>query len=192
MQHTIEHFFLSLVRDSILECKSCELYKSRINIVFGSGSPGADLMLIGEAPGKSEDEKGLPFIGQSGKLLDKWLKSIKLSRDQIYIANILKCRPPDNRNPKPDEVENCRSYLNQQISIIRPSVIVLLGAVALKTLYDDKNASIMKERGKWRKYMGIKVMPTYHPAFLLRQMSAENKKKVKQDLKAVSDILYKK
>jgi len=142
-------------------------------------------MLVGEGPGSSEDQTGHPFVGRAGQLLSKILKWVDLERKDIYICNIVKCRPPNNRNPKPKEVEACIGYLDRQIEIIEPKAIVLLGAVALKALFKDNSLSIKRNRGNWREYKNIPVMPTFHPAFLLRQMTEENKNAVKNDLNLV-------
>ena len=180
-------FLLSLMEEQAQSCTRCKLSDTRTNVVFGEGSPEADLVVIGESPGQSEDESGKPFCGRSGGLLTKWLNSIELTREGVYICNIIKCRPPNNRNPDKEEVDNCREFLISQITIIQPKVILLVGAVALKTLFGDQSASIMRQRGNWMTYESIPVMPTYHPAFLLRQMSEENKDKVKTDLLQVKE-----
>lgn len=176
---------LEVVKKEVMGCIKCDLCFERNVIVFGEGNENADIMFLGEAPGKSEDETGRPFVGRAGKLLGKWLEDVGMSRQDIYIANICKCRPPNNRNPKSDEVQSCISFLHRQIDIIKPKVIVLLGAVALKSLFQDDSLGIMKNRGNWMSYKDIPVMPTYHPAFLLRQMSENNKSAVKSDFKLI-------
>ncbi len=151
----------------IRDCQECPLGATRTNFVFGVGNPAADLVLVGEAPGRQEDLKGEPFVGQAGKLLDKMLAAIDLSRQEVYILNVLKCRPPENRDPRPAEVDQCRPYLNRQLSIIRPRLIVALGRVAAKTLLKVED-SLKNMRGRVFNYEGIELMATYHPAALLR------------------------
>ena len=182
---------LEEVKESVIGCTGCDLCFNRNRIVFGEGDADADIMVVAEAPGQTEDETGRPLVGRSGKLLDKWLLNIELERKDIFIANILKCRPPGNRNPKSDEIDVCISFLHKQIDVIKPRVIVLLGAVALKSLFQDKSLGIMKNRGKWREYQGVPVMPTYHPAFLLRQMSEANKNAVKNDFQLIVEKIKK-
>lgn len=175
------------IADEIRQCRLCKLCENRKNTVPGEGNPNADLMFIGEAPGYNEDAQGKPFVGKAGRLLDKMLSAMKFSRNEIFIANVLKCRPPMNRNPGPEEVEKCIKYLNRQIDLIKPRVIVLLGSIPLKFLTDKK--SISKERGKWIDYRGIKTMPTFHPAYLLR--NPKSKLMVWNDLKAVMQVFKK-
>lgn len=151
----------------INKCQKCDLAKSRTNFVFGSGNPNADIMIIGEAPGNEEDLQGLPFVGRAGQLLTKILEAINLSRDEVFICNILKCRPPQNRNPLPVEVEQCEPYLKKQIEIIKPVFILALGLTAVDTLLKSKN-KMAETRGKVMNYHGIKMLVTYHPAALLR------------------------
>ena len=164
------------------ECTKCRLAGTRTNVVFGVGNPNADLMFIGEAPGRDEDEKGEPFVGRAGQLLTDIIKAMKLSRDQVYIANVIKCRPPENRNPEPDELDACRPFIRRQVEIIKPKVIVTLGRFGLQSL-TEKSYSISAVRGQWLEYDGIKLMPTYHPAYLLRTPAA--KKDVWADMKKV-------
>ena len=163
-------------------CTACRLAGTRTNVVFGVGSPNADLMFIGEAPGRDEDEKGEPFVGRAGQLLTDIIKAMKLTRDDVYIANVIKCRPPENRNPEPDELDECRPYIRRQVELIEPKVIVTLGRFGLQSL-TEKNYAISAVRGQWLDYNGIKLMPTYHPAYLLRTPSA--KKEVWADMKKV-------
>jgi DNA polymerase len=163
-------------------CTACRLAGTRRNVVFGVGSPKADLMFIGEAPGRDEDEQGEPFVGRAGQLLTDIIKAMKLTRDDVYIANVIKCRPPENRNPEPDELEECRPFIRRQVELIRPRVIVALGKFGLQSL-TGKAYSITAVRGQWLDYNGIKLMPTYHPAYLLRTPSA--KKDVWADMKKV-------
>lgn len=163
-------------------CTRCKLAATRTQVVFGTGSATAELMFIGEAPGHDEDAKGEPFVGKAGQLLTDIIKAMKLSREQVYIANVIKCRPPENRNPEPDELEACHPYIRQQISLIRPKVIVTLGKFALQSL-TGRTYSITAQRGNWLEYEGVKLMPTLHPAYLLRTPAA--KKDVWADMKKV-------
>jgi uracil-DNA glycosylase family 4 len=164
------------------DCTRCRLAGTRTNVVFGVGHPDADLMFIGEAPGRDEDEKGEPFVGRAGQLLTDIIKAMKLSREQVYIANVIKCRPPENRNPEADELEACRPFIRRQVELIRPRVIVTLGRFGLQSL-TEKSYGISAVRGQWLEYNGIKLMPTYHPAYLLRNPAA--KKDVWADMKKV-------
>lgn len=163
-------------------CTQCRLAGTRTNVVFGVGSPSADLMFIGEAPGRDEDLQGEPFVGRAGQLLTDIIKAMKLSREQVYIANVIKCRPPENRNPEPDELDACRPFIRRQVALIQPKVIVTLGKFGLQSL-TEKAYSISAVRGQWLVYDGIKLMPTYHPAYLLRTPAA--KKDVWADMKKV-------
>jgi len=163
-------------------CEKCKLSKTRTQVVYGVGNPNADLMFIGEAPGRDEDLKGEPFVGRAGHLLTDIIKAMKLTRDDVYIANVVKCRPPENRNPEPEELDACRQYIRRQVEIIQPKVIVTLGKFALQSL-TEKSYGITATRGQWLEYNGVKVMPTYHPAYLLRTPSA--KKDVWADMKQV-------
>jgi len=156
----------------IQNCRKCPLCKSRNNTVPGEGNPDAQLMFIGEGPGFDEDRLGRPFVGKAGQLLDKMIRAMQFTREEVYIANIVKCRPPDNCVPTPEEAAHCMPYLARQIELIRPSVIVLLGATAVKYLLGT-GSGISKMRGRWLSYHNIPVMPTFHPAFLLRQESAK-------------------
>jgi len=163
-------------------CNACRLAGTRTNVVFGVGNPNADLMFIGEAPGRDEDLQGEPFVGRAGQLLTDIIKAMKLTRDDVYIANVIKCRPPENRNPEPDELDECRPFLRRQVELIQPKVIVTLGRFGLQSL-TEKGYSISAVRGQWLDYNGIKLMPTYHPAYLLRNPAA--KKDVWSDMKKV-------
>jgi len=165
-----------------LVCEKCRLSKTRTQVVYGVGNPKADLMFIGEAPGRDEDIQGKPFVGRAGQLLTDIIKAMKLTRDDVYIANVIKCRPPENRNPEPDELEACRPWIRRQIELIQPKVIVTLGRFPLQSL-TGKGYSITSVRGQWLEYDGIKLMPTYHPAYLLRNPAA--KKDVWSDMKKV-------
>lgn len=172
-------------------CTKCVLCEGRNKTVFGDGHPDADLMFIGEGPGQREDEQGIPFVGRAGELLAKMIEAMGLSRQQVYIANVVKCRPPNNRTPSLDEVAACSDYLHRQIEIIAPRVIVTLGGPATKLVLDTK-AGITSIRGQWHQYQPpqvgstpIPVMPSFHPAFLLRQYTTDNRKKVWSDLQQV-------
>ena len=165
-----------------LVCEKCRLAKTRTQVVYGVGNPKADLMFVGEAPGRDEDIQGKPFVGRAGQLLTDIIKAMKLTRDDVYIANVIKCRPPENRNPEPDELEACRPWIRRQIELIQPKVIVTLGRIPLQSL-TEKGYAISSVRGQWLEYNGIKVMPTYHPAYLLRNPAA--KKDVWSDMKKV-------
>ena len=155
-----------------LSCRRCPLAATRTNVVFGEGDPHAKLMFVGEGPGADEDRLGRPVVGRAGQLLDKMIAAMHLKREEVYIANVVKCRPPGNRVPTPEEAARCIGYLERQIKFIRPQVIVLLGATAVTFLL-DRREGITKLRGIWQDYNGIPVMPTFHPAFLLRQESAK-------------------
>ncbi len=174
---------LSAVQDELRDCTRCKLCKGRKTIVFGEGDPNAVLVFVGEGPGQEEDQQGRPFVGAAGQLLtDIIVKGMKLRREDVYICNIVKCRPPGNRNPEPDEIEACEPFLIKQLQAIRPKMIVALGNVAVKTLLKTKEG-ITKLRGTWQTYQGIPLMPTFHPAYLLRNPS--DKKLVWEDIKKV-------
>ncbi len=177
---------LDAIRDDLGDCTRCKLHEHRRTIVFGEGNPQASLMFVGEGPGAEEDATGRPFVGRAGQLLDKIIAAIGLRREDVYIANIVKCRPPLNRTPERDEVETCEPFLFRQIKFIRPRVIVALGSPAFQTLLRTRD-SITRARGEWRELDGIKVMPTFHPAFLLR--SPDKKREVWEDMKKVRDFL---
>lgn len=170
-----------------LTCRNCGLHQRRTNVVFGEGNPKAGLMFIGEGPGMDEDQQGRPFVGTAGQLLNRMINAMQFSRDEVYIANIVKCRPPNNRVPLPDEANACLPYLERQIALIQPKVIVLLGATPLQ--YVLGLTGIMRRRGQWGDYRGIRVMPTYHPAFLLRRPEA--KRDVWNDLQEVMKMFGK-
>ena len=158
---------LPILHDHIHTCMECRLGDTRNSFVFGSGNPNADILIIGEAPGADEDAQGLPFVGAAGKLLTKILEAINLSRDEVYIANIIKCRPPENRRPEKDEIAQCEPYLQKQIEIIKPAFILALGLTAVNTLF-KKNHQMQDIRGKVMNYHGVSLLATYHPAALLR------------------------
>jgi len=159
---------LAALRDELGDCFRCRLSKDRKNIVFGEGNPDARLMFIGEAPGREEDLQGRPFVGEAGMLLTRLIERMGLRRSDVYIANIVKCRPPMNRDPEKDEIATCRSFIERQIEMIRPEVIVTLGRIALQTLMDKPDIKITGARGNFFDFKGIPVMPTFHPAYLLR------------------------
>ncbi|HUJ26560.1 MAG TPA: uracil-DNA glycosylase [Myxococcales bacterium] len=173
---------LDQVREEIGECTRCKLHEGRHNIVFGVGNPRARLMFVGEAPGEDEDLQGFPFVGKAGQLLTRMIEAMGLQRDDVYICNTVKCRPPNNRNPEPDELESCEPFLKGQLASVKPEVIVTLGKFAAQALLRDQTP-ISRMRGHWREYEGIPVMPTFHPAYLLR--SPNEKGKVWDDLKQV-------
>jgi len=176
------------VRVAMGDCSRCRLSESRTQIVFGAGNPQADLMFIGEAPGQEEDRRGEPFVGRAGQLLDKMIAAIGFSRQEVYIANIVKCRPPGNRNPREDEIQACGEFLTAQIGILAPRVIVALGKFAASTLLGEEIA-ITRARGRLRSYGAIPLMPTFHPAYLLRQYTRENRQAVYDDLLQVKALL---
>lgn len=170
------------LENSIKGCKKCKLCTTRTNIVFGCGNKNADIMMIGEGPGADEDREGIPFVGKAGKLMNNAFEGLKINRDEIYIANIVKCRPPQNRVPEEDEARACLDYLRNQVILVKPKIIVLLGSTALKNIL-GKEYGITSARGNWIEKKGILYMPTWHPAALLRD---ENKKiEFWKDLKLV-------
>ncbi len=178
---------LRLIREDIGDCTRCKLHQlGRKQIVFGVGNPQAELMFVGEGPGADEDEQGVPFVGRAGQLLTNMITAMGLSREQVYIANVVKCRPPQNRTPEPDECATCSPFLMRQIDVIKPKVIVALGAVASKNLL-QVNAPIGQLRGKWYDFRGTQLMVTFHPAYLLRDPS--KKKEAWQDLQQVMTYL---
>lgn len=174
---------LEELRAEIGDCRLCKLCSGRTHVVFGVGNPHARLMFVGEGPGRDEDLQGEPFVGRAGQLLtDIITKGMGLMREDVYIANVVKCRPPDNRNPEPDEVAACEPFLKKQIDLVRPEIIVALGKFAVQTLLQTK-APISRLRGNWHRYHGIKLMPTFHPAYLLRNPA--DKRLVWQDIQKV-------
>ena len=178
---------LQQIRAEIGDCTRCKLHRlGRKQIVFGVGNPNADLMFVGEAPGADEDIQGFPFVGRAGQLLTKIIEAIGLRREDVYIANVIKCRPPENRNPEPDEVETCEPFLFQQIDSIQPKVIVALGTFAAKALLKTQDP-ISRLRGRAFDYRGATLIPTFHPAFLLR--SPDRKRDVWEDMKKVRALL---
>jgi len=170
------------IREDIGECTRCKLHKGRNRIVFGDGNPKARLVFIGEGPGAEEDKQGIPFVGRAGKLLTQMIEAMGLQRQDVYICNVVKCRPPENRRPEDDEVSTCSPYLLRQLDTIAPKVLVCLGAVAAQTLLET-NRGISQFRGEWLDWRGHKLMATYHPAYLLRNPAA--KSEVWKDLQKV-------
>jgi DNA polymerase len=174
---------LEEVRQALGDCTRCRLSEQRSQIVFGDGNPDASLLFIGEGPGQEEDRRGLPFVGRAGELLTRMIeRGLGISRSEVYICNIVKCRPPKNRTPKPDEVATCKPFLDGQIDAVRPRTIVSLGRPATSLLL-GREVSITRMRGTWQEYRGIPLMPTFHPAYLLRQYTPENRSLVWDDLK---------
>jgi uracil-DNA glycosylase family 4 len=177
---------LLAVREELGECTRCKLAGGRTKLVFGVGRPDAELMFVGEGPGADEDRQGEPFVGRAGQLLTKMIEAMGYRREEVYIANVVKCRPPENRNPEPDEMAACEPFLRGQIAAVRPKVIVALGKIAVQALLRETTA-ISRLRGRWFSYEGVKLMPTFHPAYLLR--SPEEKKKAWDDLQLVMNEL---
>jgi len=177
------------LRAEVKNCDKCSLCSQRINTVFGEGDPHTDLVFVGEGPGADEDRIGRPFVGRAGKMLTQIIhKGMKLHRHQVYICNIVKCRPPGNRVPTISEMLGCKPYLMQQLTLIKPKVIVALGATAVHGLLGEK-LPITKIRGEFREWNGIKLMPTFHPSFLIRQYTEENRRAVWEDVQAVLELL---
>jgi uracil-DNA glycosylase len=174
---------LQKIAARVAECQRCGLCKTRTNTVPGQGNPHPELMFIGEGPGADEDEQGLAFVGRAGQLLTKIIEAMGFTRDEVFIGNIVKCRPPDNRVPEDDEMESCIPYLKEQIAVLKPKVIVCLGATAVKGLFGPDMPGITKLRGQWQTFEGIDVMPTLHPAYLLRNPPV--KKDLWEDMKVV-------
>jgi DNA polymerase len=177
---------LTLVREELGDCQRCKLANGRKHIVFGAGNPQAHLMFVGEGPGADEDAQGEPFVGAAGQLLTKMIGAMNLTRDDVYICNVIKCRPPGNRDPEPDEVAACEPFLKKQIAVVQPRVIVALGKFAAHVLTGEQTP-ITRLRGNLKHYQGISVMPTYHPAYLLRDES--RKREAWHDLKEVLALL---
>jgi uracil-DNA glycosylase family 4 len=175
------------------DCRRCKLHRGRSKLVFGVGNPEAKLVFVGEGPGADEDRQGIPFVGRAGQLLTKMIEAMGFSRDDVYICNVLKCRPPNNRDPEPDEVEACERFLKAQLRIVKPDVIVALGKHAAQTLLRSKTP-ITRLRGTWQQYEGVKLMPTYHPSYLLREESDPEQKKKREawsDLQQVMKVFGK-
>lgn len=186
---------LEKLKDICLSCEKCELCKTRTNVVFGYGNPTAEVMFIGEGPGENEDLSGKPFVGRGGQLLDKMLEVVDLSREKnIYIANMVKCRPPKNRDPLPTEVAECIGYLRNQVHIIKPKIIVCLGRVSAKRIIDE-NFKVTEEHGKWFVKNGVHIMGTFHPAALLRNpnnkpLAFEDFTKLRDKIKEICERTY--
>ena len=179
---------LRLIREELGDCRRCKLSRGRKNLVYGVGNPDAHLVFVGEGPGADEDEQGEPFVGKAGQLLTKMIEAMGYGRADVYICNVVKCRPPGNRNPEPDEIAACEPFLKKQLGAIRPRMIVALGKFAAQCLLRD-DTPISRLRGNFRSYEGIALMPTFHPAYLLRDPS--KKKEAWEDLKAVLAALKK-
>ena len=174
------------IRADLGDCTRCKLHRTRTTLVFGDGNPKAELVFVGEGPGRDEDEQGLPFVGRAGKLLTQMIEAMGLQRKEVYICNVVKCRPPENRTPEKDEVETCSPFLLRQLDAIAPKVIVCLGTVAVQTLLET-NRGITHFRGQWIDFRGRKLLATYHPAYLLRNPSAKGE--VWKDLQKVMAVL---
>ncbi len=177
---------LAELRAELGDCRRCGLCEQRNKIVFGEGNPEAPVVFVGEGPGAEEDRSGRPFVGRAGALLTRMIEALEWTRDDVYICNIVKCRPPRNRDPKPDEIATCRPFLDRQLQIIQPRVIVSLGRPATSTLL-GRNVAITKLRGSWQEWNGVPLMPTYHPAYVLRQYNRETRQAVWDDLRAVKE-----
>jgi len=180
---------LEKIREDLGDCTRCPLHKGRLKIVFGEGHPRASLMFVGEGPGADEDRQGRPFVGRAGQLLTKMIQAMGLDRSEVYIANVVKCRPPENRDPLPEEIATCFPFLEAQITAVAPRIIVALGRVAAGTLLGVKS-SLSDLRGRFHDRKGVPVIPTYHPSFLLRQESDRRwKAEAWSDLKKVMELL---
>lgn len=177
---------LEEIRSDLGDCQRCKLAPLRKHIVFGSGNPHAALMFVGEAPGADEDEQGLPFVGRAGQLLTRIINAMQMKREDVYICNVIKCRPPENRTPERDEIDACQPFLQRQIRSVQPKVIVCLGSPAMQTLLNIKTG-ITQIRGQWLEYNGIKLMATFHPAYCLRW--PDKKKEVWADMQKVMEYL---
>lgn len=182
----VENAELAVLAATVAACTRCRLAEGRTKVVFGSGNPAAELMFVGEGPGADEDRQGLPFVGAAGELLTRIIQAIEMTRDEVYIANVVKCRPPGNRDPQPDEVAACRGFLERQIDLIRPKVIVALGRIAAQALLGNESP-IGQMRGQWYRIRGVPAMVTYHPAALLRNQGL--KRPTWEDMQQVRDRL---
>ena len=182
--HKTSPMTLDTIRRELGECTRCRLDEGRNHLVFGAGNPHAALVFVGEGPGREEDLQGKPFVGRAGELLTRIIEAIELTRDEVYIANIVKCRPPNNRDPKPDEIQTCLPFLLKQLEAIKPRIICCLGTFAAQTLLGTEER-ISALRGRFHTYQGAKLMPTYHPAFLLR--NPQFKRNVWEDMKMIRD-----
>jgi uracil-DNA glycosylase family 4 len=182
----MERETLEDIRTDLGDCQRCKLARHRKKIVFGQGNPRADLVFVGEGPGAEEDIQGLAFVGRAGRLLTHWVEALGLTRDEVYICNVIKCRPPANRTPEKDEVETCSPFLYRQLDVIRPTLVCCLGGVALQTLL-GKTVAISRLRGQFFEYRGTKLTATYHPAYILRNPNAD--RQVREDLRKIRDFL---
>lgn len=183
-RETSEPLTLEVIRSALGDCIRCRLHEGRQSVVFGEGNPHAALVFVGEAPGREEDLQGRPFVGQAGELLTRIIEAIHLTREEVYITNIVKCRPPQNRNPRPDEIRTCLPFLHKQLEAISPKIICALGTFAAQTLLEtEERISLL--RGQFYAYEGSQLMPTYHPAFLLR--NPQFKKDVWEDMKMIRE-----
>jgi DNA polymerase len=182
----VEDDTLERIHQDLGDCRRCKLWPHRTRIVFGCGNPRAQLVFVGEAPGADEDAQGLPFVGRAGQLLTHWIESLGLKRDDVYISNVIKCRPPGNRSPEKDEVQTCSPFLLRQLDALRPKLICCLGSVALQTLL-EKSVSITRMRGQFFDYRGSKLFATFHPAYLLRNPHAN--REVQADLRKIRSFL---
>src|SRR3989338_2881780 len=182
----VEGDTLERVRADLGDCQRCQLAPHRRTIVFGAGNPRAELVFVGEAPGADEDAQGLPFVGRAGQLLTHWIESLKMKREDVYICNVIKCRPPGNRSPEREEIETCSPFLLRQLDVIRPRLICCLGSVALQTLL-GKAVAITRVRGQFYDYPGTKLFATFHPAYLLRNPNAN--RQVQEDLRKIRQFL---
>ena len=186
---------LDQIRLDIGDCRRCRLSEARNSIVFGSGNERARLVFVGEGPGADEDEQGLPFVGRAGQLLTQMIdntaskEGIPIRREDVYICNVVKCRPPENRTPQPDEMQTCGQFLYRQLMTIQPKAICVLGATAMKALLNTKEG-ITKQRGQWQKWRDIPVMVTYHPSYLLRQYNQQARREAWEDLKTLLHFVY--
>jgi len=186
---------LEQIRLDIGDCRRCRLSEKRLSIVFGSGNEKSRLVFVGEGPGADEDEQGLPFVGRAGQLLTQMIENtaakegIPIQRSDVYICNVVKCRPPENRTPLPDEMQTCGQFLYRQIMALQPKAICALGGTAMKALLDTKEG-ITKQRGKWHKWQEIPVMVTYHPSYLLRQYNQQARREAWEDLKTLFHFVY--
>jgi len=177
---------LEAVRAELGDCRRCALCEKRTQIVFGEGNPDARVVFVGEGPGEEEDKSGRPFVGRAGELLSKMIEAVGWRREDVYICNIVKCRPPGNRDPQPLEVATCEPFLHRQLHAIAPAAVVTLGKPAISALL-GRTVAITKLRGRWLEWQGIPVMPTYHPAYLLRNYTRETRQAVWDDLRAVRE-----
>jgi len=183
----MKSFLLEIIADKINNCQKCDLHRYRNKPTAGDGNINALLMVVAMCPGEEEDKCGQVLVGPSGKLFTRWMDAINIDRKDIFHVNVARCHPPRNRQLEDNEIASCSWYLTEQIEIIQPQILLILGSVALKSISGDKNISIMRQHGKWFKYKDIDVLATYHPSFVLRQMTPESKKQVNSDLVKLRD-----